>query len=325
MAFFTLVIRRIVYGLILVFAVILLNFILIHIAPGDPAEMLAGEMGGATQEIMASIRTAYGLDKSIPEQFLIYLGRMARCDMGTSFYYNQPVTQLILQRIPATLSLSITALLVAIFLGIILGTIASQNPQGWFSGLVTVGSIAGFAAPVFWVGIMLLILFAYLVPLFPSFGIRTVALTGGPIVQTLDYLHHLVLPAITLAIVFLAQYSRLMRASMLDVLGSDFVRMLRAKGLSERVVVYKHGMKNAILPVITIAGLQFSMVFGGAIIVETVFNWPGMGQLAYESILRRDHPLLLGILFFSAIIVILVNIITDLSYRLLDPRIKREH
>ncbi|MBP1715846.1 MAG: putative peptide transporter, permease protein, partial [Deltaproteobacteria bacterium] len=273
MAFFTLVLRRTVYGLILVFAVILLNFILIHIAPGDPAEMLAGEMGGATQEIMASIRTAYGLDKSIPEQFLIYLGRMSRGDMGTSFYYNQPVTQLILQRIPATLSLSITALLMAIILGIILGTIASQNPQGWFSGLVTVGSIAGFAAPVFWVGIMLLILFAYLLPLFPSFGIRTVALTGGSIIQALDFLHHLVLPAFTLAIVFLAQYSRLMRASMLDVLGSDFVRMLRAKGLSERVVVYKHGMKNAILPVITIAGLQFSMVFGGAIIVETVFNW----------------------------------------------------
>ena len=325
MAFFTLVIRRIIYGLILVFAVILLNFILIQIAPGDPAEMLAGEMGGATQEIMASIRATYGLDKSIPEQFLIYFGRMIYGDMGISFYYNQPVTQLILQRIPATLSLSITALLIAIIMGIILGTIASQNPQGWFSGMVTIGSIAGFAAPVFWVGIMLLILFAYLFPLFPSFGIRTVAMTGGPIIQTLDFLHHLTLPAITLAIVFLAQYSRLMRASMLDVLGSDFVRMLRAKGLSEWVVVYKHGMKNAILPVITIAGLQFSTIFGGAIIVETVFNWPGMGQLAYESILRRDHPLLLAILFFSAIIVIIVNIVTDLSYRLLDPRIKGEH
>lgn len=325
MAIFTLVIRRIVYALILVFAVILLNFILIHIAPGDPAEMLAGEMGGATQEILLSIRVAYGLDKSIPEQFLIYLGRMARGDMGTSFYYNQPVTKLIMQRIPATLSLSITALLMSIILGIILGTIASQNPQGWFSGMVTIGSIAGFAAPVFWVGIILLILFAYLIPLFPSFGIRTVALTGGPVIQALDFLHHLVLPAITLTIIFLAQYSRLMRASMLDVLGSDFVRMLRAKGLKERDIVYKHGMKNAILPVITIAGLQFSMVFGGAIIVETVFNWPGMGQLAYESILRRDHPLLLAILFFSAIIVIVVNIITDLSYRLLDPRIKGEH
>jgi len=325
MAFFTLVIRRIIYGVILIFAVILLNFFLIHIAPGDPAEMLAGEMGGATEEIMASIRTVYGLDKSIPKQFLIYMGRMIYGDLGTSFYYNLPVIQLILQRIPATLSLAITALLMATFIGIILGTIASQNPQGWFSGFVTVGSIAGFAAPVFWVGIMLLILFAYLIPLFPSFGIRTVALQGGLIIQALDFLHHLILPAITLAIVFLAQYSRLMRASMLDILGSDFIRMLRAKGLSERDVVYKHAMKNAILPVITIAGLQFSMVFGGAIIVETVFNWPGMGQLAYESILRRDHPLLLAILFFSAIIVIIMNIITDLSYRLLDPRIKGGH
>jgi peptide/nickel transport system permease protein len=169
---------------------------------------------------------------------------------------------------------------------------------------------------------MLLILLAYLFPLFPSFGMQTVGFRGSLWEHTWDILRHLVLPAFTLASVYLALFSRLSRASMLDVLVSDYIRTARAKGLSEGVVVYQHALKNALIPVVTMAGLQFSRVLAGAVVVETVFSWPGMGLLAFESILRRDHTLLLGILFFSTFIVVIINILTDLSYRLLDPRIK---
>jgi peptide/nickel transport system permease protein len=216
----------------------------------------------------------------------------------------------------------LTALMLAVFLGTILGIMAAQKPKSFFSGFVTLISLAGYSAPVFWTGIMLLILFSYLVPIFPSFGMYEVGGGGNMLSHFLDVLHHLVLPALTLASIYLAVYSRIARASMMDVLGSDYIRTARSKGLSERVVVYKHALKNAVLPVITMAGLQFSQLIAGAVVVETVFSWPGMGQMAFEAILRRDHTLLLGILFFSTLIVIVVNLLTDMSYRLLDPRIK---
>ena len=171
---------------------------------------------------------------------------------------------------------------------------------------------------------MFLILFASYLPLFPVAGMRNVMLEGGFWVHTVDVLHHLVLPMLTLSTIFLASYSRLARASMLDVLGADYIRTARAKGLSETVVVFKHALRNAVLPVVTVAGLQFANVISGAVLVETVFSWPGLGTLALESILNRDTPTILGILFFSSLMVVVVNILTDLSYRLIDPRIKSQ-
>jgi len=314
--------RKAIYSLVLLLAVIVLNFLLLHIAPGDPVETLVAEMGGATPELIAQLRSDYGLDKSFPEQLLNYCLRMAQGDLGMSFTYDQPVIDIILGRLSATLILVLTALVLAVTTGTILGIMAAQRPKSVFSGLVSVISLAGYAAPVFWTGIMLLILFSYLIPLFPSFGMVEVGSSGGALDHFLDVLHHLVLPALTLASIYLAVYSRIARASMMDVLGSDYIRTARSKGLSERTVVYKHALKNAVLPVVTMAGLQFSQLIAGAVVVETVFSWPGMGQLAFESILRRDYTLLLGILFFSTLIVIVVNFLTDLSYRLLDPRIK---
>jgi peptide/nickel transport system permease protein len=316
------VIRRIGYAIILLLTVIVLNFILIEIAPGDPVDTLVGEMGGATEEVIRQLRAEYGLDRSLPVRLAAYVGRMAAFDLGTSFTHEKKVTALILQRLPATLLLVLSAILAAIFVGTLLGVIAAQKPHGWFSHLVTVLALAGYSAPVFWTGIMLMILFSYLIPVFPSFGMQSVVGATDFWSYAKDVLHHLVLPAVTLASIYLAYYSRLARASMLDVLGSDYIRTARAKGLSRHAVVYKHALKNAVLPVVTIAGLQFSQLIAGAIVVETVFSWPGMGTLAFEAILRRDHPLLLGILFFSTFIVIIANLITDLSYRLLDPRIK---
>jgi len=320
--FFYSLIKRVSYSLLLLLAVIVLNFLLLHIAPGDPVETLVAEMGGATPELIAQLRSDYGLDKSFPRQLLNYIFRMARGDLGMSFTYDQPVAKLIMGRLAATMILVLTALMLAVFFGTILGIMAAQKPKSFFSGFVTLISLAGYSAPVFWTGIMLLILFSYLVPIFPSFGMNEVGGGGNMLSHFLDVLHHLVLPALTLASIYLAVYSRIARASMMDVLGSDYIRTARSKGLSERVVVYKHALKNAVLPVITMAGLQFSQLIAGAVVVETVFSWPGMGQMAFEAILRRDHTLLLGILFFSTLIVIVVNLLTDMSYRLLDPRIK---
>jgi peptide/nickel transport system permease protein len=314
--------RKIIYSILLLLAVIILNFLLLHIAPGDPVDTLVGEMGGATEELIAQLRADYGLDKSVPHQLFTHIVRMAQGNLGESFSYDQPVLQLILERLPATLILVVTALVLAILIGTLLGVIAAQKPKSFFSGFVTVVSLAGYAAPVFWTGIMLLILFSYLLPLFPSFGMNEVGTTGSAFDRFLDVLHHLVLPAISLASIYLAVYSRMARASMMDVLGSDYIRTARSKGLSESVIIYKHALKNAVLPVVTMAGLQFSQLIAGAVVIETVFSWPGMGQMAFEAILRRDHPLLLGILFFSTLLVIVVNLLTDMTYRVLDPRIK---
>lgn len=224
---------------------------------------------------------------------------------------------------PATLLLVLASVLVAFTLGTSLGVLSARKPNGLLSQSITVISLVGFAAPVFWTGIMLVILFASVVQWFPVSGMRSVDSYGaGFFKDALDVAHHLVLPTITLALVYLAQYSRLARASMLDVLGADYIRTARAKGLAEGTVLYKHALRNAVLPVITILGLQFGNVLAGAILVETVFNWPGLGRLAFESVLRRDYPTLLGVLLFSSIVVVVMNQLTDVAYRLVDPRIK---
>lgn len=313
---------HVLQGLALVMAVVVLNFLLVHMAPGDPVETIAGASGGMSDELKAQLRADYGLDKPLLTQLGVYLGKVARGDLGFSYFFNLPVTALILERVPATLLLVLSAVLGAFVIGTALGVLASRKPNGWLSQLVTVLSLVGFSAPVFWTGILLVILFASALPIFPVAGMRAADSTASGLAGLPDVLHHLVLPAFTLAIVYLAQYSRLSRASMLDVLGSDFIRTARAKGLADRVVLYKHALRNAVLPVVTVLGLQFGNVLAGAILVETVFNWPGLGRLAFDSVLRRDYPTILGVLLFSSIVVVVMNLVTDLCYRLIDPRIK---
>ncbi|MFZ4759528.1 MAG: ABC transporter permease [Burkholderiaceae bacterium] len=318
----TAVAKRLAYAIGLVFAVLTINFVLIHAAPGDPAMVIAGEMGGADQASLDQIRATYGLDRPILEQYTTYVGRALQGDLGQSYLYNQPVTTLILQRLPATVLLVLTALLSAIAVGTMVGVWASRRPQSIGSGAVTVLSLVGYSMPTFWTGILLVILFGKVIPIMPIAGMRDVRLVGGWFVTTLDVLHHLVLPAFTLAIVYMAQYSRLSRASMLEVLGSDYIRTARAKGLAERFVIWKHALRNALMPIVTIAGLQFGNLVSGAVLVETVFSWPGLGTLALDAILGRDYPTLLGVLFFSSVLVIAANLLTDLAYRLIDPRLR---
>lgn len=304
-------------------AVLAVNFALIHAAPGDPATVIAGEMGGGDQAVIDSIKKAYGLDKPLPEQFITYLSKSVRGDLGVSYTYSRPVSSLIADRIGPTILLVLTSLLVAIAVGTLLGVFASLKPKSFASAAVTIVSLVGLAMPVFWTGILLVILFGKVWPVMPIAGmydVRNYGATGWA--AAMDALHHLVLPALTLTLVYLAQYSRLARASMLEVLSSDYVRTARAKGLNEAVVVFKHALRNALMPIVTIAGLQFGNLISGAVLVETVFSWPGLGTLALDAILGRDYPTLLGVLTFSSLFVISANLLTDLSYRWIDPRLR---
>ncbi len=312
---------RVFYAILLLLAVLVLNFSLMHLAPGDVADTISQSMGGADAEILAEIRADYGLDQPFVMQLGTYMGKVLRFDLGYSFFYNQSVTGLILQRLPATLLLVITSQVLAMVIGVVLGVFSARHPNGISSHFVTFLALFGYSAPVFWTGILLLIGFSLNVHWFPVAGMRDITIEGGFWVHFVDVARHMVLPVITLGSIFLALYSRLARATMLEVLGSDYVRTAKAKGLSERQVVYKHALKNSLSPVITLAGLQFSAVISGAVLVETVFSWPGLGTLAFQSIIARDTPTILGILFFSALVVIVGNLLTDLALRLVDPRV----
>lgn len=314
--------QRLFYAAILLIAVLVLNFSMMYLAPGDIADTIAQASGGADAEVMEQIRKDYGLDKPFIFQIAQYVGKVLTFDLGHSYFYNQPVTQLIFEKLPATLLLVITAQILALIVGVLLGVLSARKPSGLSSHLVTFIALFGYSAPVFWTGILLLILFALKIPILPVAGMRDVTVEGGTIFQMLDIARHMVLPVITLASIFLALYSRLSRASMMEVLGSDYIRTAKAKGLSENQVVYKHALKNALSPVVTLAGLQFSAVISGAVLVETVFSWPGLGTLALQSIIARDTPTILGILFFSALVVIVGNLLTDMVLRMIDPRVK---
>lgn len=314
--------RQLVNAVGLLLAVLVLNFCLIHLAPGDPAMVIAGEMGGASADVMAALRVKYGLDQSLITQLLTYLSRVAVGDFGYSYYFNEPVIGLILQRLPATLYLVMASLVMSVFIGTLLGVVSARKPNGLFSQGVTVLSLAGYAAPVFWTGLMLLLLFGSVWPILPVSGMSDVAHPRTGLGHVLDIAQHLVLPSVTLALVYIAQYSRLARVNMIDVLAADYVRTARAKGLPEFIVIAKHALRNTLIPIVTVVGLQFGHLFAGAVLVETVFSWPGMGRLVFDSILRRDYPTLMAVLFFSAVLVVVANLVTDLVYRLVDPRIR---
>jgi peptide/nickel transport system permease protein len=318
----TAIIQRIVLGFVLLIAVIVLNFLLLQLAPGDVVDSMLAEGGGGDPVLAAKLRAAYGLDQPIYVQLFKYLGQVLSGDLGYSFYYDDTVSTLILGHLPTTLMLTLSALILAVSIGTLFGVYAAVKPRGIFSNFVTIFSLLGYATPVFWLGMIILLVFALYLPLFPAFGIRSIPEPEHLFDRILDIINHLVLPTFTLAILYLANYSRLSRASMLDVLGADYIRTARTKGLSEFKVIFKHALKNAALPVVTMAGLQLGHIFSGAVLVETVFSLPGLGPLLYESIMRRDYPVILGVLFGAASTTIVANIITDLVYKRMDPRIQ---
>lgn len=306
----------------LVLAVAIISFTLLQLAPGDAAIVIAGDSGAGDPETIAEIREAYGLDKSYVSQLGTYLGKVVQGDMGKSYRFNQSVTSLIGARLWPTILLVSTALFFAILVGVAVGVYTARRPDSWSSHLATVLALVGFSIPVFFLGLELVILFSSVLGWLPVGRMSDLQFEGNMVERWIDIGEHLILPAFTLGLLYLAQYSRLTRASMLEALQSDFVRTARSKGLAERVVVFKHALRNAVIPVITVAGLQFGTLLSGALVVETIFDWPGLGRLTFDSVLARDMPVLLGVLIMSSVLVIAANLATDVVYRLIDPRIR---
>jgi peptide/nickel transport system permease protein len=314
--------RRLALAIPTLLTIVLLNFALLHLAPGDAADVLAGEAGSATPEYMAQLRQKFGLDQPVHVQLLVYLRQVVTFDLGYSFRHGASVSHLILTRLGPTLLLMLSVFVLAVTFGVVLGAIAARNLNRWKDGVISMLAVLAYATPVFWAGLMFIVIFSINVGWFPTRGYEEVAAFKEGWAHVVDVAHHLVLPAITLTLFYLALYTRLMRASVLDQYTMDYVVTARAKGLSERQIARRHVLRNAALPVLTMAGVQVGALLGGAVVVETVFAWPGLGLLAYESLFARDINLLLGIFFISACLVVLVNLAVDLLYTLLDPRIE---
>jgi peptide/nickel transport system permease protein len=317
-------VRRLLQAVPLVAVIAVMNFFWLRLAPGDLADVMAGEAGAATPEYLAALRHQFGTDQPLGLQFLAYLKRIVHLDLGWSFRYNESVLQLIVGRLPATALLMISALVIALVLGCLAGTIAAVSRHRWVDVAVSILATLGFATPLFWLGLMLMVLFSAHLHWLPAGGILTpgVAATGWAMLR--DLAAHMVLPVFCLAAYYLAIYARLMRASVLEVSGLDFVRTARAKGVSRVATIRAHVVPNALLPIVTMTALQFGALFSGSVAIETVFSWPGLGQLALDAVASRDLNLLLGILFFSSVLVLAVNLIVDLAYGWFDPRIEVE-
>lgn len=317
-----LVAQRLLKAIPLLLAIVICNFVLLKLAPGDAAEVLAGEAGAGTVEYLAELRTRFGLDQPVYVQLWHYIVKLATLDLGFSFRHNQTVLSLILDRLPATLLLMFSGMGLAVVVGAILGVLASQRVNQLRDNIISVFAILSFSVPVFWLGLMLIVVFSVNLGWFPAGGMETMASGKHGVVRMLDILHHMVMPVTTLGLFYVALYTRVMRASMLEVFNQDFVTTARAKGLSERRITFRHVFRNALLPMVTLVGVQFGALLGGSVLVETVFSWPGLGRLAFEAVFQRDINLLLGILLMCSILVVLSNILVDVMYSQLDPRIR---
>lgn len=286
--------------------VLLAVFLMVRLAPGDPAQLLAGEF--VTPETLADIRQRFGLDQPWHVQLGLYVLNVVRGDLGESVRTRKPVTYELSQYFPNTLKLTLGAMLVALFIGIPAGIIAAIRPGTIFDLVAMLGALIGVSMPVFWFGLMAILIFSVELGWFPVAGTGT--------------LWHLVLPAITLSTGTTAILARMTRSAMLEVLSQDYIRTARAKGLNQRMVIFKHALRNALIPVVTVAGLQFGTLLEGAVITETVFAWPGIGQLLVGSILARDYPVVQGAVLLIAVAFILINLLVDLLYSTIDPRIR---
>lgn len=306
-------------GVVLVIATV--SFVIVRAAPGDPAQVMAGQTGAADEQMLAQLRQEYGLDKPYLIQLAGHLKRVLTVDLGYSYRQQRPVLSLLAERMPATLLLTGTAFLLALVAGIVLGTLAGVRAGRWSDTLLSVVALLLYAMPVFWLGLMLVLLFSVQLDWLPAFGYATIGVDMPPLRRALDILSHLALPALSLSAVYLAIYTRLMRSSVIEVMHQDFIKTARAKGLTRGRIIAKHILRNAILPVVTVAGMQAGALVGGAVVVETVFAWPGLGRLTYDAVLQRDYPVLLGIFLVMSVLVIVINLLTDAIYRAIDPRV----
>jgi ABC-type dipeptide/oligopeptide/nickel transport system permease component len=305
---FNFIIKRLLLAIPTILGVIFIVMLTIEMVPGDPVMLMLGEQ--ATKETVEKVRTALGLDKPLMTRYFLYLRNLAQGDMGRSIRENRLVSKEISDVWPATLELTMAAMAIALFVGILVGILSAVRPNSFLDGINRVLSLFGLSMPVFWVGLVLIVIFSYWIRLFPIGG------SGS--------LRHLVLPAVTLSLPSIAMISRMTRSSLLEVLKEDYVRTARAKGVSERGVILKHALKNALIPIVTLSGLQLGQLMGGAILTETVFAWPGLGRLMVRAIFARDYILLQGAVLVFALAFVLINLVVDISYSFLDPRVRYE-
>lgn len=300
--------RRLLYLIPIFFGVTFISFSILQLSPGDPAQLLAGE--DATQKDIDAIRKRYGLDKPFLVQYVVYIKNVSRGDLGTSLRTQRTVIREVLARYPATLELAGVSVIVASIIGFFTGIIAANHQNSFFDYGSMVVSLFGISMPIFWLGLMAMLLFAVILGWFPAVGRGTLA--------------HLVLPAVSLGANSAAVIARMTRSSMLEVIRQDYIQTARAKGLSERVVLYKHAVRNALIPVITVMGMQFGYLLSGSVLTETVFAWPGVGRLMVQSIYARDYPVVQGAILLVAINFMLVNLFVDVLYGYINPRIQLE-
>jgi ABC-type dipeptide/oligopeptide/nickel transport system permease component len=321
-----------------ILGVITLVFFLRFLSPGDPARLMLGERANVDQ--ISALRSEWGLDQPWYEQYGVYMGKVLRLDMGTSYKTGEPVIREILARFPATFELSLFSIIIAALLGVAAGVVAATKRNTIHDYLSMVGSLVGVSMPIFWLGLILIMVFSVWLGLFPTGGRVDLRLfmepitglyvldgliyifTKGTFVYFLSALHHIFLPAMTLALVTLAVISRMTRSSMLEVLGQDYVRTARAKGLAEKKVVWKHAFRNALLPVITVIGVEFGSNLAGAVLTETIFAWPGLGNYLYSAVLSRDYLAVQGGAAFVSVSFILINLVVDILYAAVNPKIR---
>ena len=313
---------RLLLAIPVVLGIVVLNFFLIHLAPGDAASVLAGESGAASPEYMEQLRHKFGLDQPLATQFGVYLLNMLHLDLGYSFRNDSPVGSLIVDRLWPTGLLMLTAFAAALLIGALLGLVAATGRNAWRDAVISLVSLVAYATPGFWLGLMMIVAFAIRLGWLPTSGYDTVGADNEGWDEVWDVGRHLVMPAVALALFYLAVYARVMRASVLEQVGMDYVTTARAKGQTEARVMTGHVLRNAVLPVVTMAGVQAGNLIGGSIVVETVFGWPGVGTLAFNALQSRDLNLLLGIFFVSACLVVVINLAVDLVYVCLDPRLE---
>jgi len=328
------ILKRIVMLVPVLLGVSVVVFLLIHFTPGDPARVMAGER--ASPEVIAAMRAKWGLDKPLPEQYFIWLGKALRGDLGRSIVTRSSVISEIWDRFPNTVELTLAAMVIAILVGVVAGILSATKQYSIVDYGSMVGALFGISMPVFWLGLMLMFVFGLILDWFPisgrlDTGITLNKITHFYVIDSLltgnwlalkSTLSHLILPALALGTIPMAMIARMTRSSMLEVIRQDYIRTERAKGLSEKAVIYKHALKNALIPIITVIGLNFGLLLGGAILTETVFSWPGLGRYAVQAVYARDYPAIQGSVLFIAITFVIVNLITDIIYAYVNPKIR---
>jgi peptide/nickel transport system permease protein len=313
------ILRRLIYAIPTLIGISIITFAIVRLSPGDPIRLYTFGARDITNEDIEALRHVYGLDKAMPLQYVDWLARVIHLDFGQSFIYHKDAGSLILEILPNTLQLAVVSLVLQLIIGVPLGVVAALKRGSWIDGFIRVFGVAGHAVPAFWLGLVLIIVFAVQLRLLPSQGMLTV---GKDQWDILDRVKHMLLPAFVLSLTGIANYSRILRTETLDVLGQDFVRTAHAKGLRERTVVFVHALRNALIPVVTALGGVLAALVGGALVVETVFSWPGIGRFTFAAAIAKDYPVIQAGTMIASVLLVVSYLARDIAYAVVDPRIK---